>query len=307
MLVLACFAALWVGSTSLGDSDRARSIVMDIRLPRILLAGAVGASLALAGVAAQSLFGNVLAAPHVVGVSSGSGLGAVLAMLVLAGRLGRWTVPAASMTTGCAVVLVVLLLARRGRTRGASLILAGIAVGAFCSALTSGVLYLADQRLQQIVFWLMGGFWRADWAEVYLMLPVMLVAGVALRLVAPQMNVLVLGKRQAADLGVNLRRLDAVRLVAVVVPTAVAVSLSGVVGFVGLIVPHLVRQWTGPDHRVLVPASALAGALLLVAADTAARTLAAPEEIPVGILTALVGAPVFLWLLQRRAALQEVS
>ncbi len=314
-LALCLLLALAVGSVSIAPGEvaarcfdalrgRARGdaldrIILDARLPRVLLAAAVGSALALAGLAAQNLFRNPLAGPHVIGVSSGAALGAVAAML-FAGAAG-WAVAFWSMAGGLAVGAAVFFLARTGRQWGYSLLLAGIALGTLCSALTTGALYIAGERLQTIIFWLMGGFWRANWSEARVMLPLAVAAAVALRLMAPAMNVAVLGERSAEDTGVNVRRLQFGLLAVAVVPTSVAVSLAGVIGFVGLIAPHMVRLIIGNDHRALVPGCAFAGALLLAGADAVARTAAAPAEIPVGLITAILGAPLFLWLLLRRA------
>ena len=296
------FHRFWAAAWGRETGDLFDSILFQTRLPRIILAAAVGASLGLAGVAAQSLFQNPLAGPHVIGVSNGAALGAVAGMLIFAGRMGGnyWVVTLCSLVGGIATTFGVFVLARRARHLGYALLLAGITVGALCSALTAGALYLSGEQLANIVFWIMGGLWRANWREVEMVIPVLLATFLALRLFAPEMNAALLGERPARDLGVNVTRLQRGLIVTVAVPTAVVVSLTGVIGFIGLIVPHLMRMAIGEDHRRLVPASALGGAILLVVADTAARTLAAPAEVPVGILTALIGAPVFLWLLQRR-------
>ena len=292
-----CWTAL--RGQSVGDAvDR---ILLTARLPRIIVAAAVGASLALAGLAAQTLFRNPLASPYIVGVSSGAALAAVAGMLMI-GTAGVTfgLLPAFSIAGGLAVTAVVFLLARKGSHFGHGLLLAGIAIGAFCSSLTAGAMYLSGERLQTMVFWLMGGLWRANWRDAAIMVPVAGASLLTLALMAPAMNVALVGERSARDLGVSVRRLQGVLLFCLAVTTATAVSLSGIIGFVGLVVPHLLRLVIGADHRRLVPASALGGALLLVVADTLARMVAAPAEVPVGIVTALVGAPVFLWLLQRR-------
>lgn len=293
-----CLAAL-KGRMSNDAIDR---ILLTTRLPRIILAAAVGSSLAMAGLSAQTLFRNPLASPYIVGVSGGSAVGAVAAMLLIGETVGITfaAVPIFSVVGGLTVTAIVFFLGRRGRNFGPGLLLAGIAISALCSSVTAAALYLAGERLQILVFWLMGGLWRANWREAFLMAPVSAAGLVALMMLAPAMNVALLGERSAQDLGVNVNRLQKLLLVLIGVETAVAVSLTGVIGFVGLIVPHLLRLVVGADHRWLVPVTAISGALLLITADTSARTLAAPVEIPVGILTAVVGAPVFLWLLQRR-------
>jgi iron complex transport system permease protein len=315
-LVAATLAAMMVGGVSMsadevlrrlwnalrGDAgtDAASRILLTARLPRVLLALAVGGAMGMAGLAAQTLFRNPLASPYVMGVSNGAAVGAVVGMLLVGKTIGYAVVPSFSIAAGLSVTVMVFLLARRGGNFGYSLLLAGIAVSAFCSALTAGALYLAGERLQTLVFWLMGGLWQATWRDVLLMLPVSMGCLVLLILLSPAMNVALVGDRSARDLGVNVRRLQYGLLAIVAVATSLAVSLTGVIGFVGLIVPHLLRLTMGADHRGLVPASALGGAILLLVADTLARTVAVPSEVPVGILTALVGTPVFLWLLQRR-------
>ncbi len=202
-----------------GASDATAQIVWDIRLPRIILAIAVGASLGLAGVAAQTLFRNPLASPYVLGVSNGAALGAVAAMLLVGRRWGVVGVPAASLCGGLLVGIAVFVLARRSDRFGHSLLLAGIALGAFCSALTAAALYLAGERLQTLVFWLMGGLWQAGWRDVLLIVPVCAVTLVALMALAPAMNVALVGERSATDLGDNVRRLQTLLLLIVSVAT----------------------------------------------------------------------------------------
>ena len=284
------------------SNEVADRILISARLPRVLLAASVGASLALVGMAAQILFRNPLATPSLIGVSNGSALGAVLGMLLL-GSTG-WSsysiVPLFSILSGLAVTLFVYVLGRQNRFFGYALLLAGIATSSLCSSLTTAALYLAGERLQSIVFWLMGGLWRANWNDVIIMLPLTALTTITLLILAPSLNIALMGERSAHDLGLNLPRLQRQLLVLIALTTSVAVSLTGVIGFIGLIVPHLLRLILGADHRRLVLSTAMGGALLLVVSDTLARTLAAPVEIPVGILTALVGAPMFLWLLNRK-------
>ena len=279
------------------SNDTADQILLTVRLPRVALAASVGAALALSGLAAQTLFRNPLATPSIIGVSNGAALGAVGAMLA------GVAAPVGSFAAGLAVAALVFALGRRGTFFGQSLLLAGIAIAALCSALTTGALYLAGERLPAVIFWLMGGLWQANGRAALVMLPVAVGALVTLLVLARSLNVALVGEASARDLGVNVPRLQYTLLVLIAITASAAVSLTGVIGFIGLIVPHLLRLAFGGDHRRLVPATALGGALLLLVADTLARTLAAPAEIPVGILTALVGAPVFLWLLRRKATL----
>jgi iron complex transport system permease protein len=314
--LIAAFGALMVGGAAISPQevlrqcwqvldgqtpdDVAGRILLGTRLPRIVLALAVGTAMGLAGLASQTLFRNPLASPYVMGVSSGAAVGAVFGMLLVGKTIGFAAVPLFSVASGLVVTAAVFLLARGGGHFAHSLLLAGIAVSAFGSALTAAALYLAGERLQTLVFWLMGGLWQATWRDALIMAPVTAACFTALVVMAPAMDVALVGERSARDLGVNARRLQNGLLVLVAVATSVAVSLTGVIGFVGLIVPHLLRLVIGASHRGLVPACAAGGALLLLVADTLARTVAAPAEVPVGILTALVGAPVFLWLLHRR-------
>lgn len=284
------------------SGDSIDIILFQTRLPRIILASSVGCALATAGLAAQTLFRNPLASPYIIGVSSGSALGAVVGMLLINSFafLTFATIGFFSIAAGLLVTVAVFLLGRRVNSFDNGLLLSGVAIGAFCSSLTAAALYLADERLQTIVFWMMGGLWRADWNQALLMFPVAMVGLVVMMTASPALNVALTGERTAVDLGVNIKMLQKVLLAIVAVLTAVAVSLTGVIGFVGLIVPHLLRIFLGADHNRLVPASALCGAMLMIVADTLARTMAAPAEIPVGILTSLIGAPIFLWLLHRR-------
>ena len=313
-LVGVAVLALGVGSVAIAPAEILRSLVgqsgsevtsrilLGSRLPRVLLAGVVGGALALAGLASQTLFRNPLASPSVIGVSNGAALGAVAGALLSggAGWLGHGVCTALSVAGGLAVTAAVFVLGKRWRYFGHALLLAGIAIAALCSALTTAALYLAGERLPSVVFWLMGGLWQGTWRDVWLVAPVM-AAGLALVLAwSRALNVALLGERSAGDLGLDLPRLQRRLLVLIAVLTSVAVSVSGVIGFIGLIVPHLIRLVTGADHRRLIVPTVAGGAVLLIVADAGARTLAAPAEIPVGIFTAVAGAPVFLWLLQRR-------
>jgi iron complex transport system permease protein len=293
------FSTLWEAARGHETAGAAARIILGLRLPRIVLAIAIGAGMGLAGLASQTLFRNPLASPYVLGICNGSALGAVAAILLGGNGIAYGLLPAMSVLGGFAAGAAVFSMARGAGRFGHSLLLAGIAISAFCAALTSAALYLAGERLQTVVFWLMGGLWQATWRDVLTVLPVALTALAGLTVLAPAMNVALVGERSAGDLGVNVRRLQTILLAVVTVTTSVAVAVSGVIGFVGLIVPHLLRLLIGADHRGLVPASAAGGALLLLAADTLARTAARPAEVPVGIVTALVGAPAFLWILRR--------
>jgi len=301
--VVAAIRQMWLGLRGIPDDAVTAQILLSVRLPRIVLAISVGAAMGLSGLAAQTLFRNPLASPYVMGISNGAAVGAVIGMLLVGRNLGYAAIPLFSTAAGLMAATGAFVLARRSGQFAHSLLLAGIAISAFCSAITAAALYLAGERLGTLVFWLMGGLWQATWRDALIMTPVGIASLLALLLLAPSMNVALLGERSAHDLGVHIGRLQVLLLIVVAVTTSVAVSLTGVIGFVGLVVPHVLRLLMGADHRRLVPASAAGGALLLLLPDTAARTAAAPAEVPVGIVTALLGAPIFLWQIQRRGRL----
>ncbi len=285
---------LWLLLSGGDVPETVRIVLLDIRLPRLLAALLAGGMLAGAGCATQNLFRNDLASPHVLGVVNAAALGAVLGLF-----LGGWLVTPLGILFGIASLLLLFIPGKVRQWDAASLILAGIAVNAFAAALTSGALYLAGERLSSLVFWLLGGFWRITWSHVLVLAPVALAGLAALLALAPEMDMLLLGDRAAALTGVRLRVVKPAVMLVIAVLTAVAVSYCGVIGFVGLAVPHMARFLVGARFRRLMPAAALSGALLLLTADMLARTLAAPHEIPVGILTALGGGPFFFCLLLR--------
>lgn len=276
-----------------GDvSIAARTVLLDIRLPRLLAAFLVGGMLAASGCATQNLFRNDLASPHVLGVVNSAALGAVVGFFI-----GEYFVAPLSIVFGLASLLLLFI---PGKLRGwdaTVLILAGIAVNAFSSALTSGALYLADERLSSLVFWLLGGFWRITWNDIKLLIPVAFAGWIILYMLSPEMDMLLLGDRASNLAGVPLKIIKPLTMVTVAGLTAVAVSCCGVIGFVGLAVPHIVRIFTGASFKKLLPGSILTGGVLLVAADIPARVAAAPHEIPVGVLMALGGGPFFFYLL----------
>lgn len=279
------------------------TIIMQIRLPRVLLAALVGTCLATAGAVFQGLFKNPMADPYVIGVSSGASLGAVAAMAFgLELRLaGLDSVPLLAFLGAMATMLLVYNLARTGgKVPVLTLLVAGVAVSSFLSALVSLFVYFSDDRLHQVVFWLMGGFAGASWHYVGMALPYTFIGLALVGLHARELNVLLLGEEQAQHLGVDVERVKKVLLAAGSLLTATAVSTAGPIGFVGLIVPHMVRMIIGPDHRSLLPAVALLGAVFLVGADAIARTIISPTELPVGLITALCGGPFFIYLLKRK-------
>jgi iron complex transport system permease protein len=284
----------------------AQALVIDLRLPRVALAALVGACLAAAGVLYQALFRNALADPYILGVSSGAGLGAALAFAMSGTTaLALLAPPVAAFVGAMATILLVAALAsRRGVMDTLSLLLAGVAVSYTLAALTSFVLVVRRAQMSRIVFCMMGGLQGATWAQVAVV-GTMLVAGLAVPLVfARELNVMLLGDERAGELGVSVERVKRVILGAASLMVSAAVSVSGLIGFVGLMTPHAARLVLGPDHRLLLPASVLSGAIVMVLADLFARVVLAPVELPVGIVTALAGGPVFVWLLvhSRRGA-----
>ncbi|WP_405425274.1 iron chelate uptake ABC transporter family permease subunit [Streptomyces erythrochromogenes] len=277
------------------------SVLWNVRLPRVVLALLVGASLGCAGALMQGVFGNPLAEPGVIGISAGAAVGAVAAIGLGLSFFGNWTITVCAFVAGLITVSSVYLLSRNGgKTEVVTLILTGIAVNAFAGALIGLFVFFADSgQVNQITFWQLGSLAQATWPKVLAVLP----CAVAGLLVAPfyarRLDLLSLGERPARHLGVDVERLRLALILVVALLTAAAVAVAGVITFIGLLVPHLLRMANGPGHRFLVPGSALAGAVVLVAGDLAARTLAQPAELPLGVLTALIGSPFFFWLLRR--------
>lgn len=289
-----------------GHDDKAAQIVWRIRLPRLLLGFVVGAGLAVAGTMMQSFFQNPMADPYIVGVSSGAALGATAAIVLhwQAALLGLSAVPICAFGGAVAATALVYGLSRRGgRVPVATLLLTGIAVGSVTSALASLLLVVSPgtrDDLHVVVFWAMGSLAYRGQDQLAMIAPYVAVGLLAAALMARDLNALALGEETAAHLGVNVERVKVALIVVASLLAAGAVALAGIIGFVGLIVPHIMRLLVGPDHRVLLPASALGGAVLLALADLVARTAAAPTEIPVGIVTSVLGGPFFLYLLHRR-------
>lgn len=290
-------------------------VMFDIRLPRLVMGLCVGAALAISGAVLQGLFRNPLADPGIVGVNAGAAFGAICA-IVMGGALppailamtGAYLVPIAAFLSGWATTLLLYRVAtRRGHTSVATMLLAGIALGALASAGTGILVYLADDtQLRDLTFWSLGSLAGASWPKLYVAVPLMLLPGVVTFALGRGLNGLALGEATAAHIGIHVQRLKNIAVLCVAAATGAAVAVSGGIAFVGIIVPHLLRLSTGPDHRTLLPNAALFGAALLVAADMISRTLIAPSEVPIGIVTALLGAPVFLWILLRQRGLVDL-
>ncbi len=327
-LLLASAASLQVGAANVtltallaklagGEalSQMERVVLWDIRLPRLAMGALVGAALAVSGAAMQGLFRNPLADPGIVGVGAGAGLGAILA-IVLGGLLPAWAaaltgnqlIPFAAFLGGWgSTILLYRVSTSHGRTSVATMLLAGIALGALAGALSGILVYIADdQQLRDLTFWGLGSLAGASWAKVLAAGPMILLAIGAALMLGRGLNGLALGEATAAHIGIDVQRLKSIAILAVAAATGAAVAVSGGIGFVGIVVPHLLRLASGPDHRTLLLNSALLGATLLILADVIARTIIAPAELPIGIVTAVLGAPVFLWILLKRRGLVEL-
>ena len=309
-ILAAVFAVSWgIGSGETGFAELFRLltggsctpvqkiVLLDLRLPRILGAMLVGAMLGGAGCTAQNLFRNDLASPHVLGCVNAAALGAVAALLCGAGNA---VMSCCALGMTLLALVAVLIPGWRFRWEGNTIILAGVAVNACCAALSSGALYLADEKLNTLVFWLLGGFWRMGWREIGVLLPAAAAGSILLYRMEREMDMLLLGDRGAFTAGVDLKKVKVTALLVIALLTAAAVSCCGVIGFVGLAVPHIVRLTGSGSFRRMLPLSGAAGALLLLLADLAGRSLIPDREIPVGIITALAGGPFFFYLLLRR-------
>ena len=276
------------------------TILFDIRLPRILMAGLVGAALAVAGAAYQGMFHNPLADPYLTGVSQGAALGAVIGFLIPA-AIPSIYIPLLAFIGAILCVMTVFFIARTGKVVPiTTLILGGVAVGAFLSSITSYLITVSGNKVHNILFWLLGTFSMADWSSVAIIAPYIAGGIIVIMVFARPLNIMQLDEEQAQQLGINVERVKIVILLAATISTAAAVCFCGTIGFVGIIVPHAIRIIFGPDHRLLLPMSMLTGAGFLILADTASRTLLSPTEIPVGVITALIGAPFFLYILKKR-------
>jgi len=295
-------AAELLGSFGLGPAadPSAAATILQLRLPRVVLGLIIGAALAVSGAAMQGVFRNPLADPGLVGVSSGAALAAV-AVIVLGTPAGRWQLPLASFAGAALTTWLVSRLSRvDGATQPSQMLLVGLAVNAISGAAIGLLAHIASgPALRALTFWMYGSLGRVGWPEIAATAPLVLLAVLLIPLRGRELNALLLGEAEAAQVGVDVERLKRGLVLLVLLAVGGAVALTGIIAFVGLIVPQLIRLWAGPDHRLLLPASALLGGALLTAADTAARTVAAPLELPIGVLTALIGGPFFIVLLLR--------
>ena len=307
---------LFAGGADAVLSERDRIIIYDIRLPRVALGILVGAALAVSGAVMQGLFRNPLADPGIVGVSAGASLGAVSVIVLGATVLSPVdrrcsayiALPLAAFFGGLAVTLVLYRVAtRRGQTSIATMLLAGIALGAMATAFTGLLIFMADDRqLRDLTFWSLGSLAGATWTKVVRRGSVSCWRCSSTPFLAHGLNAMALGEAAAAHLGVPVQRLKHVAIIVVSAATGAAVAVSGGIAFVGIVVPHLLRLLIGPDNRYLLPCAALLGASLLLIADAVSRTIVAPAELPIGIITAAAGGPIFLWILLRKRGILDL-
>lgn len=291
---------LWKILRGLGD-DTFTFIIWQIRLPRTVLVALTGAALSGSGAAYQGLFRNPLADPFLIGVASGAGLGAVIAMSIEwpYSFWGLMAIPMSAFIAALITVFIVYFLARVGQTiPTTNLILAGVAFSSFATSLTSFLMLRSTSEVRRALGWLLGGASQAGWTAILAILPYIIIGLGILLINGHRFNLLQFGDDQAQQLGLNVTRTKTILLIAASLATAAAVAFSGIIGFIGLIVPHVIRIWFGGDYRRLIPLSIIGGASALLFSDVVARVVLAPQEIPVGIITSLVGAPFFLWVLR---------
>jgi iron complex transport system permease protein len=298
-----------VAPESAAQAARDHAVIVNIRLPRMILGVLIGAGLAVSGLLMQGLFRNPLADPGLVGVSAGSSLGAVT-IIVLGGTalapfteaLGIFALPIAAFGGGLATTFILYRVATKGgQTAIATMLLAGIAIAALAGAFSGVLVYIAsDNQLRDLTFWGMGSLAGATWVKILAAGPIIAAALFVAAFLSKGLNALTLGEATAAHLGVPVQKFKIAAIVAVAGATGASVAVSGGIGFVGIVVPHLLRLVIGPDHRYLLPATALLGATFLLFADAISRTIVAPAELPIGIVTAAFGGPFFLWILLRR-------
>ncbi len=294
-------AEMWKILRGLGE-EKFTFIIWNIRLPRTVLIALTGAALSGSGAAYQGLFRNPLADPFLIGVASGAGLGAVIAMSIQWPYTfwGLMAIPLASFIFALLTVFIVYLLARVGQTvPTTNLILAGVAFSSFATSLTSFLMLRSTSEVRRALGWLLGGASQSGWTAILAMLPYLIIGLGILVFFGYRLNLLQYGDDQAQQMGLNVNRTKTIVLIASSLATAAAVAFSGIIGFIGLVVPHLMRMWFGADYRRLIPLSIIGGASALLLSDIIARIVLAPQEIPVGIITALAGAPFFLWVLRR--------
>lgn len=281
--------------------DVYKTIILDVRLSRILLAVLVGCALAVSGTTMQGVFKNPMADPFIIGLASGAAVGACISIFFgIPVNIGIYSTPFFAFIGAMLTVFGVYIIAKSdGKVKTENLLLIGIAIGSFLTAIISFMMYMAGQQFHHLYFWLLGSLDRASWEIIAIAFPLIMLGTIIILFFARDLNAIVLGEEPATHLGIRVESVKKILLISSSLITAVAVAFSGIIGFVGLIIPHIMRILVGPDHRILIPASALAGGIFLVWADAIARTLLSPTEIPIGVITVLCGAPFFVYLLQK--------
>lgn len=284
-------------------ADSAKTIIWGIRIPRVLLGVLVGSSLSMAGAAFQGLLRNPMADPYVIGISSGAALGASIAIILNIGFIipGISSISIFAFIGALIAVVLVYNIARtRNKVPVTTLLLAGVAIGQFFTAIMSFIMIIHDKAMTKIIYWTLGSLSGKGWDPVLRTSIPLIISMVIINFFAKDLNIILTGEESAKSLGVDIEKIKKCILILGTLITSLAVSISGIIGFVGLIIPHITRLLLGPDHRILLPASALLGGVFMIFTDTIARTIISPVEIPVGIITALFGGPFFIYLLRRR-------
>lgn len=297
------FVGDFVDISGIPDFGSKEAIIIHLRMPRVVAGALVGMALSAAGVAYQGIFRNPMADPYVVGAMGGASVGAALAIVLGVGvsLLGVNTVPVFAFFGSLGAVFLVYTISRVGsKVPVMTLLLSGLAVTIFLSAVVTYLQTIAGDKLHALTFWIMGGLNYVEWTDVLTVFLFIIIGTVVIYLYARDLNILVLGEEQAQHLGVELEKVKRILLVAGALVTASAVSISGLIGFVGLVIPHLTRILIGPDHRILLPTSVVVGASFLMLCDAVARVIVAPSELPVGVITSIIGGPFFIYLLRRR-------
>ncbi|MFN3527583.1 MAG: FecCD family ABC transporter permease [Candidatus Altarchaeaceae archaeon] len=284
-----------------GATQTEETIVLEVRGPRVIMGIIVGAALAIAGAAMQGLFRNPMAEPYVLGMSSGAAVGAALAIVLGISFLGFGIVGMAFVFALLEITIVYFIARTHGKIPVETLLLAGIAMGFFMYAIVSFLKFIApDETLKVIVLWLMGSLSGATWSKIPIVLPILIIGTIGIYMLSRELNAMQFGEETASYVGVNVETTKRLLLIFSSIITATAVAFSGIIGFVGLIIPHIIRMIAGPDHHILLPASALFGGIFLVLCDIIARAAFSPVELPIGIVTAFIGAPYFIYLLRKK-------
>ncbi len=302
IFVSICLGAVQVSLQDIFNPDsRLGALIFNVRMPRVLMAVLAGICLAIAGTMMQGILRNPLASPYVLGIAAGAAFGATLAIaLGLQFVLGRYALFVLAFIFSLITMFMVYGLASAREASAETLILAGIAIGSLFNAMVSFLIFISGESIYSIIFWIMGGLWSSSWEQVYIILPILSMGFIIALWFSWDMNALSMGDEMAANLGVKVKLTKILILTLASVLTAVTISITGTIGFIGLVAPHIARMIIGTDNRFLIPVSGLIGAMILLPSDTLSRTVINPAEIPVGIITSMIGVPFFVYLLLKR-------